>query len=31
MTSLGRMMLAGCAMWMGIGVFVMKQMINFDF
>ena len=28
---LGRMMLAGCAMWMGIGVFVMKQMINFDF
>jgi tight adherence protein B len=28
---LGRMMMAGCAMWMGIGVFVMKQMINFDF
>jgi tight adherence protein B len=28
---LGRMMLAGCAIWMGIGVFVMKQMINFDF
>ena len=29
--SLGRMMMAGCAIWMGIGVFVMKQMINFDF
>ena len=28
---LGRIMMAGCAMWMGIGVFVMKQMINFDF
>jgi tight adherence protein B len=31
MTDLGRMMMAGCACWMGIGVFVMKQMINFDF
>jgi tight adherence protein B len=31
LTDLGRMMIAGCAMWMGIGVFVMKQMINFDF
>ena len=31
LTSLGRMMIAGCAMWMAIGVFVMKQMINFDF
>jgi tight adherence protein B len=30
-TDLGRIMMAGCAMWMGIGVFVMKQMINFDF
>jgi tight adherence protein B len=30
-TDTGRMMLAACAMWMGIGVFVMKQMINFDF
>jgi tight adherence protein B len=30
-TDLGRMMMCGCAMWMGIGVFVMKQMINFDF
>lgn len=28
---LGRMMIAGCATWMSIGVFVMKQMINFDF
>jgi tight adherence protein B len=31
MTDLGRIMMAGCAMWMSIGVFVMKQMINFDF
>jgi tight adherence protein B len=30
-TDLGRFMIAGCACWMGIGVFVMKQMINFDF
>jgi Flp pilus assembly protein TadB len=30
-TELGRFMMAGCAMWMGIGVFVMKKMINFDF
>lgn len=28
---LGRVMLAGCAIWMGIGVLVMKKMINFDF
>jgi len=28
---LGRIMLAGCAVWMSIGIFVMKQMINFDF
>jgi tight adherence protein B len=28
---LGRMMLAGCAVWMSMGVFVMKKMINFDF
>jgi tight adherence protein B len=28
---LGRIMMAGCAIWMGIGIFVMKQMINFDF
>ncbi len=30
-TQLGRLMLAGCAVWMSIGVFVMKKMINFDF
>jgi tight adherence protein B len=30
-TSLGRLMLAGCAVWMSIGIFVMKKMINFDF
>ena len=30
-TDLGRFMIAGCAMWMGMGIFVMKQMINFDF
>jgi tight adherence protein B len=28
---LGRIMIAGCLMWMSIGIFVMKQMINFDF
>jgi tight adherence protein B len=28
---LGRIMMACCAVWMSIGVFVMKQMINFDF
>lgn len=31
MTDLGRIMMGGCALWMGIGIFVMKQMINFDF
>ncbi len=30
-TPLGRMMLAGCVVWMSIGVFVMRRMINFDF
>jgi tight adherence protein B len=30
-TDLGRLMIACCAVWMSIGVFVMKQMINFDF
>ncbi|BBF94849.1 type II secretion system F family protein [Blastochloris tepida] len=30
-TPVGRMMLAGCVMWMGMGVLVMKRMINFDF
>jgi tight adherence protein B len=29
--SMGRMMMAASAMWMGMGVFVMKKMINFDF
>jgi tight adherence protein B len=27
----GRMMMACCAVWMSMGVFVMKKMINFDF
>ena len=27
----GRLMLAGSAVWMSCGVFVMKKMINFDF
>jgi tight adherence protein B len=30
-TDLGRIMIACCAVWMAVGVFVMKQMINFDF
>jgi len=30
-TPMGRLMLAGCVVWMLIGVFVMKKMINFDF
>jgi len=30
-TDLGRVMIFGCVVWMSIGVFVMKQMINFDF
>jgi tight adherence protein B len=30
-TDLGRLMIFGCLVWMSIGVFVMKQMINFDF
>ena len=30
-TNLGRIMILGCLLWMSIGVFVMKQMINFDF
>jgi tight adherence protein B len=28
---LGRMMLAACAVWMTVGIFVMRKMINFDF
>jgi tight adherence protein B len=27
----GRMMLAGCVLWMSMGIFVMRKMINFDF
>jgi tight adherence protein B len=27
----GRLMLAGCVVWMSLGIFVMKKMINFDF
>ncbi|MDB5616996.1 type II secretion system F family protein [Tardiphaga sp.] len=27
----GRLMLAGCVLWMSCGIFVMKKMINFDF
>ena len=26
---MGNLMLAGCAVWMGLGIFVMRQMINF--
>jgi len=29
--SLGRLMLLCCAVWMSIGIFVMRRMINFDF
>ena len=28
---MGQLMLAGCAIWMAMGVLVMKKMINFDF
>ena len=27
----GQLMLVGCAIWMSLGIFVMKRMINFDF
>jgi tight adherence protein B len=27
----GQLMLVGCALWMSMGIFVMKKMINFDF
>jgi tight adherence protein B len=27
----GQLMLVGCVIWMSLGIFVMKQMINFDF
>jgi tight adherence protein B len=30
-TELGRIMIACCVVWMSMGVFVMKKMINFDF
>jgi tight adherence protein B len=30
-TASGNILLAACAIWMGIGIFVMRQMINFDF
>jgi tight adherence protein B len=30
-TPVGRIMLVACVMWMMMGVFVMKKMINFDF
>jgi tight adherence protein B len=29
-TSTGHMVLAGCAVWMSCGIFIMKKMINFD-
>ena len=29
-TGTGHMVLAGCALWMGSGIFVMKKMISFD-
>ncbi len=29
-TPTGHMVLAGCAFWMGTGIFIMKKMINFD-
>ena len=28
---MGQLMLVGCVIWMSIGIFVMKKMINFDF
>jgi tight adherence protein B len=28
---MGRVVLAACALWMGMGIMVMKKMINFDF
>jgi len=27
----GRMLMVGCAVWMGFGILVMRKMINFDF
>jgi tight adherence protein B len=28
---LGRMMMTACAVWMSMGILVMRKMINFDF
>jgi len=30
-TMTGKLVLAGCALWMGIGILVMRKMINFDY
>jgi tight adherence protein B len=30
MTEAGRLVMGASAIWMGIGIFVMKNMINFD-
>jgi tight adherence protein B len=30
-TRMGNLMLAGCAIWMAMGVFIMKKMISFKF
>jgi tight adherence protein B len=30
-TLTGNIVLAGCALWMASGVFVMRQMVRFDF
>ncbi len=30
-TSSGRIVLGACAAWMGVGIFVMRKLINFDF
>jgi tight adherence protein B len=29
-TPSGQLVIAGCAIWMGIGIFVMRNIINFD-
>jgi tight adherence protein B len=29
-TQTGQLAMGACAVWMGIGIFVMKNMINFD-
>ena len=31
LTDMGRVMIACCVVWMSVGIFVMKKMINFDF